>query len=185
MHSSGDYRMPPPEAEHAGLRAYHKSRSGQPIHFALEAHIMIVTTFVAKMRSLGYRVIACSVGREHLHCLAELSTSYQESKAAIGKCKQRASHGVRELIPGSIWSEGGQFKKIKDLGHFQNSYGYIREKQEAGTVVWSHRDDENWIDDPTLGAIVMVRCRKIRVFACAQTPASERERRPDPARETE
>ncbi len=83
------------------------------------------------------------------------------------------------MLPGTIWSEGGQFKRIKDLGHFHNSYGYIREKQEAGTVVWPHRDEENWIDDPSLGAIVMgIGRRKIRVFARAQTPASERKRRP-------
>jgi hypothetical protein len=57
------------------------------------------------------------------------------------------SHGVRKELPGNIWSEGGEFKWIKDKGHFHNVYKYIREKQEPGTVVWSHRDDENWIDN--------------------------------------
>jgi REP element-mobilizing transposase RayT len=155
IHSSGDYKDPPPDGEHEGLWAFHVGRSGKGIHFILEARITIIAMFVLKMRSLGYRIIACSVGKEHLHCLVELSRSYKESRRAVGKCKQRASHAVRKLLPGNIWSEGGQFKKIKDLGHFHNSYGYIREKQEAGTVVWSHRDDENWIDDPALGAIVM------------------------------
>jgi len=30
IHSSGDYRDPPPEGEHAGLRAYHEKRAKGP-----------------------------------------------------------------------------------------------------------------------------------------------------------
>ena len=37
---------------------------------------------------------------------------------------------------------------------------------KAGSIVWSHRDDENWILDPTVGIIVMAPARQhIRLFA--------------------
>jgi len=91
-------------------------------------------------------VIAASVGEKHLHVLAELPHDLDEIRRIMGKCKQRASHAVREALPGSIWSEGGEFKWIKDNAHLHNAYNYIRTKQEPGTVVWSHRPEENGID---------------------------------------
>jgi hypothetical protein len=129
------------------------------------------------MPSLGHRIIAGSVAQRHSHALSELPHDYREIKKIVGKCKQKASHAVRDVLPGSIWSEGGKFDEIKDKGHLHNTYDYIRERQEAGTVVWSHRPDEDWIKDPTVGVIVMgFRRKRIRVFGVPQTPASERTR---------
>jgi hypothetical protein len=37
--------------------------------------------------------------------------------------------------------------------------------QERGAVVWSHRTDENWIDLPTAGIVVMgTRRAQLRMF---------------------
>ncbi len=69
--------------------------------------------------------------------------------------------------------------EFNDKAHFHNTYEYVRERREPGTIVWSHRDDENWIDHSEVGIIVMaLRRKQIRVFARAHTPASERQRRP-------
>ena len=145
IHSSGDYRNPPPSDEHAGLRGYHERGSRDPVRFDLAIRILILGAFVRKLRLLGHRVIAASVGEKHLHVLAELPHDLDEIRRIMGKCKQRASHAVREALPGSIWSEGGEFKWIKDNAHLHNAYNYIRTKQEPGTVVWSHRPEENWM----------------------------------------
>ena len=153
--STGDYKNPPPEDEHEGLRRYHEERSGKPVDFDLNVRIIICRCFVEKMKSLGFRVIACSVGKRHLHILVDLLSDYREKRKAIGKCKQNASHAVRDLIPGSIWAEGGEFRRIKDADHLKNAYVYIRTKQEAGTVVWSHAVPEDWITDESVGVIVM------------------------------
>ena len=183
VHSSGDYKHRPPESEHEGLRRYHRERSGKAVSFSLSVRIRVVQEFVLKMKKLGHRIIACSGGKQHLHALPELPVGYKVMKREIGKCKQKASHAVRDVLPGSIWSEGGHEEVIKDLGHFHNAYGYIRTKQEAGTVVWSHRKDEDWISDPSVGVIVMGYGRKrIRVFGVPQTPASEQQRRPGSGR---
>ena len=179
IHSSGYYKHRPPRDEHERLRRFHQQRSGKAVSFTLTVRIQILRSFVLKMESLGHRIIAASCGKQHLHALPELPVGYRTIKRIIGKCKQRASYDVRDVLPGSIWSEGGKNEEIRNKGHFHNTYDYIRAKQEAGTVVWSHRPDENWIADSKVGVIVMGYGKKrIRVFADAQTPASERKRRP-------
>jgi REP element-mobilizing transposase RayT len=173
IHSTGDYKQPPPPDEHQALRRFHQRRSGKPVNFKSDIRILILREFVGKMRQLGFRIIACSIGKRHLHALTELPFFYADMKRTVGKCKQKASHAVRQLLPGSIWSEGGEYTRIKDRDHLHHSFEYIRTRQEAGTVVWSHRDDENWIDDPSVGIVIMARGRKtIRVFGVPQTPAS-------------
>ncbi len=187
-HSSGDYRNRPPAEEHADLRRYFEQRSGEPVDFDLDLRVIVCREFVSKLKSFGYRVIACSVGKRHLHVVVELVSDYKERRKAIGKCKQKASHAVRELLPGSVWSEGGEFKRVDGRGHLHAAYHYVRTKQESGTVVWSHRPDEDWIADESVGIIVMASGReRTRVFGVPQTPASEVPRRPgsDPSDDTQ
>jgi hypothetical protein len=178
-HSTGDYKNPPPAAEHADLRRYYAERSGEPVDFDLDVRVIICREFVRKLQSLGFRVIACSVGRRHLHVVVELVSDYRERRRDIGKCKQRASHAVRALLPGSVWSEGGEFKRVNGPAHLRNVYEYIRTKQEAGVVVWSHRADEDWIADEAVGIVLMRANReRTRAFGVPQAPASEQPRTP-------
>jgi hypothetical protein len=166
IHSSGDYRHRPPVTEHAGLRQYHQDRSGAPVSFSQEVRIIILREFVLKMRSLNHGIKTCSVGEQHLHAVPELPFDYELMKREVGKCKQKASHAVRELLPGSIWSEGGTFKEFTDDSHLDNTFDYIRLKQEAGTIVWSQLDEENWIDHPEVGVIVMAPGReRMRIYS--------------------
>src|SRR5665213_2174745 len=179
IHSTGDYKKRPAKSEHKGLREYHQRPSGKPVNFRTDIRILILREFVQKMRSIGFQIIACSIGKRHLHALTELPDNYQEMKKIIGKCKQKASHAVKNALPGRIWADGGEFKRIRDRSHLHSTYEYIRTKQEPGTVVWSHRAEENWIDEPAIGVVVMgLRRTQIRVFGVPQTPASEVLRRP-------
>ena len=146
IESSGDYKHRPREEEHAGLREFHENRSRGAVKFDVDLRVIILMHFVRKLRTLGFRVIAASVGEEHLHALVELPHDLKLIRKTIGKCKQFASHAVRGHMPGSIWSEGGEHRWVRDKSHFHNVYRYIRTKQEPGTVAWSHREDENWID---------------------------------------
>jgi len=126
------------------------------------------------MQSMGFRIIACSVGKRHLHALVELVSDYHQRRKVIGKCKQKASHAVREMLPGNIWAEGGEFKRIADSRHLTNAFDYIRTRQEPGTIVWSHKVDENWIVDDSLGIVMMgFGGTQTRVFGIPQTPASQ------------
>ena len=171
-HSSGDYNDPPPAGEHAGLFRYHRQRSGEPIDLDVEARILVCWAFVQKWRSLGYKLIACAVGKRHLHGVVEAPGDHGQLTKEVGKCKQKASHAARHLLRGTIWAANGNFKPIRNRGHFRNSYKYVRTRQEAGAVVWSHRPDEDWIADESVDIALM--CGKgqstPRLFP---TPASE------------
>jgi hypothetical protein len=87
IHSSGDYKNPPPKDEHRGLREYHEKRSGKPVSLDQSLRIIVAREFVLKMKALGYRVIVCSVGAKHLHSIAELPERHAEVKREVGKCK--------------------------------------------------------------------------------------------------
>jgi hypothetical protein len=177
LHSSGDYKHRPPANEHTNVRRYFNKRAGKPVSFSLHLRILILREFVQKMRKLRHNIIAGAVARRHLHALTELPNEYDKMKHEIGKAKQKASHAARQLLPGTIWAAGGEFTRIEDPDHLHNTYAYIRERQEPGTVVWSHRDDENWIDHPKVGVVVMLRGRKsTRVFAIDQEASDPRRR---------
>jgi len=159
IHSSGDYKHRPPQGEHARLYKFHEARSREPVKFDIDLRVVILAYFVIKLRTLGYRVIAASLGEQHLHVLVELPHDLEEIRKILGKCKQRASHAVRDRLPGNIWSSGGEFKWVNGKSHLENAYVYIREKQEPGTVVWSHRPDENWIDFEVAVKVMIARRR--------------------------
>jgi hypothetical protein len=181
IHSSGDYKNPPPRDEHQGLRAYHQQRSDGPISFDGHWRIVVLKEFVMKMQSLDHRIIAAAIGERHLHALCHLPSNYTDVKKEVGKCKQAASYRIRAKIPGSIWAAGLQNKRIRDKQHLHSTYDYVRFKQDPGAVVWSHRPDEDWIQFPEVGIVTMASAQqRIRVFATAQTPASERSEDPDP-----
>src|SRR5688572_3973144 len=91
IHSSGDYRNRPPKDEHAGLRRFNEARSGEPVSFESAIRTTILMHFVLKMRTLGHRIIAASLGDQHLQFLAELPFDLDETNRIAGKCKQRAS----------------------------------------------------------------------------------------------
>lgn len=98
-----------------------------------------------------------------------METSADSEVATIASTRQASS----DILQGSIWSEGGEYKPIEDKHHLHSTYRYIRLKREPGTILWSHNEDENWIDHPDLGVIIMSLPRKrIRIFAQSSDPAS-------------
>jgi len=161
IHSSGDYKHPPPEGEHRALWIYHKTHSDDPVELEQQLRVAVVRQFVLKMQSLTHSIIACSCGAEHLHALAELPQGDEAVRREVGKCKQKVSHAIRDRLPGSIWSAGGEFKHINDAAHLHNVYRYIRTRQEPGTVVWSHRTVEDWLKDSSIGHWMIDRRRQL------------------------
>ena len=148
IHSSGDYKNPPPKEEHEGLREYHRNRSDDPITIDRDLREIVIRAFVEKLRDLRFSVVVVSASGRHVHALVELPDDRREIRRIIGKCKQRASHAVRNVLPRSIWAEGGEYKLVKDDSHYGNTFNYIRTKQEPDALVWSIIAGENWIDVP-------------------------------------
>lgn len=140
LHSSGDYQNPPPPHEHEGLRRYVQSRARNPVQFSVQLRTIIGVTLIKTLQAMQHRVLAVSVGKDHAHILTELPNDISAIKSIIGQCKRRSSRAVKKWLPGSIWSAGGSYKRIKDRAHQLAVFDYILTKQGPGAWTWSFRN---------------------------------------------
>jgi REP element-mobilizing transposase RayT len=141
IHSSGDYRKPPPKGEHQGLHDYHENHSGGdevviPEHLRKPIGIAIVEFLLAQ----GYRVLAVAVAKVHAHALVELPRGLTDVKRIVGVAKRRSSRAVKAELPGHVWAAGGTFKIVKGPEHQSAAYGYVLYDQGPGAWTWSFRD---------------------------------------------
>ncbi len=136
IHSSGDYKNPPPAGEHEGLLRYNqkRARAEVTIPYALRPVIGDAARDAMTRRAIEFVVI--SVSSEHVHVLGNLPRIYSTSQALVGKVKTIASLAVREQLPGSIWSRGCMLKPITSPGHWASTQNYIANMQERGAYVW-------------------------------------------------
>ena len=140
IHSSGDYKNPPPRGEHKGLFVYHDVRDGEEVHIPPEARATVGQAIVHCLRSQGHRVVAVAVAKVHGHSLVELPDDMRVVRATVGEAKRKSSRAVKDLLPGSVWSAGGTYKPVDNRGHLHSSYGYILYDQGPEAWTWSFRD---------------------------------------------
>ncbi|MSQ95774.1 MAG: hypothetical protein EXR98_14630 [Gemmataceae bacterium] len=140
VHSSGDYKKPPPIAEHAALRAYHNQHSGNPVIIPADQLEAVGRAILAKLQKKKHRVLVLSIATTHSHWLVELPNDYEETKQIVGQCKSKSSHLIREIVPGRVWAAGGDFNRIKDRQHQLNVLGYILKQKDAW--IWDFRKEE-------------------------------------------
>ena len=141
VHSSGDYKHPPPAHEHEGLRNYNKSRAGEPRTIPPDLRERIGRAFVKRLRDEGYTVLAVAVSAEHVHALVLLPDDRSTVKRVVGRCKQYGTRAARSGIRGELWADGGEFKPVTDRAHQLNVYEYILTKQGPWAWTWSFRDE--------------------------------------------
>jgi len=136
IHSSGDYRSPPPPDEHKGLREYHRRNAAPRVEIPDHLRRKILGAFVRKLIELECVVIAASVSKKHAHFLVLMPDDYNRERWIAGKAKQISSYLVREEMPGRVWARGGRFKLIKDRKHQLNVFKYIWKRQERDAFTW-------------------------------------------------
>ena len=141
IHSSGDYKNPPPPEEHDGLRRYHLARFGEPVIIPEGARAAAGLAFVARLRKEGCPVLALAVADKHLHGLAEMPDDVPLIRQIVGRCKCCATDAIKDHLTGRLWSEGGEFRPVDDRDHEHNVYGYILIRQGADAWTWSYRDE--------------------------------------------
>ncbi len=140
IHSSGDYKNPPPPGEHAGLHQYSKTISAPAVVIPQECRAIVGGAILKKLQKLDCQVLAGAVAGMHAHFLVELPDDMPTINHVVGQCKTVASHAVREHLPGRVWGRGGKFLPVDDPEHQKNVYHYILRQEGAWT--WSFRDGE-------------------------------------------
>ena len=140
IHSSGDYKNPPPEDEHEGLREYNEEQSGDPIVIPPDLRPVIGKAIVKNLLGRGHRTLAIAISEIHGHLLVELPDRVDEIKIIIGWAKQKSSAAVTDRMPGSVWGEGEGYKPVDSRAHLLKAFDYILTDQGPGAWTWSFRE---------------------------------------------
>ena len=139
IHSSGDYKNPPPPGEHAALYKYQKEHVGDPVVIPEECRETVGRAILAKLDKLGYRVLAIAVAATHSHWLVELPADEKEVRQIVGQCKTKSSHAIREQVPGHVWAYRGKNIRVKDREHHLNVYRYVLNQKDAW--IWDFKKE--------------------------------------------
>ena len=142
VHSSGDYRHPPPEREHAGLYQHSQQISDEPVIVPKTLRRLLGRALLDHLREAAHEIAAIAMGGQHAHLLAELPIDLKQTKQIVGRCKGRASHAVQQKIPGRLWARDGRFSCAYTHSHHRRVYRYILEHHREGAWTWSIRDGE-------------------------------------------
>ncbi|HSZ57931.1 MAG TPA: hypothetical protein VK797_19865 [Tepidisphaeraceae bacterium] len=142
IHSSGDYKNPPPRDEHDGLLRYNKARSAKSVIIPQNCRATVGNAIVGCLLDQKYRVLVASVSGMHAHFLVELPGLLPKVRRIVGVCKAKSSGAIRKAIPGRVWAERGKYLWVKDRPHLLEAYRYIRDKQGPKAWVWTFRPDD-------------------------------------------
>jgi REP element-mobilizing transposase RayT len=138
IHSSGDYKNPPPPGEPAGLYAFSKNISGAPVVIPPDLRRVVGKSILAKLNKLHFRTLAMAVAGMHVHFLAELPADIKKVRHVVGQCKAVSSHQIRDRLPGRVWGHGGSFKPVDTPEYQQHVYQYILDQEDAW--IWCYKD---------------------------------------------
>ena len=140
IHSSGDYRNPPPKGEHAALHRYQSKRCRSEVTIPRDLRPTIGRAIIDYLRSENYRVLCVAIGKVHGHTVVELPIDLRRVKQIVGEAKRFSSCAVTSSIPGALWSANGEFVPVENADHLKAAYEYDLYKQGPGAWTWSWRD---------------------------------------------
>ena len=119
---------------------YQRVRAGEEVHLPVEVRPVVGRTIVEYLTANGHRVLAVAVAKVHVHALVELPDRVGVVRQIAGHAKRHSSRAVRRVLPGSVWGEGGKFKRIANRDHQRAAFEYILYDQGADAWTWSYRD---------------------------------------------
>ena len=141
VHSSGDYRNPPPPEEHAGLYRYAQRVSGAEV--LLNTSLLrerIGLKLVELLNESQHSVLAIAVCKVHVHTLVEFPNEKNAFDGLLTRLKTKSSAAIRDVLPGRVWGRGDTRKLKRDRIAHEKCYDYIRNSQEHGAWVWTYRE---------------------------------------------
>ncbi len=141
IHSSGDYRNPPPPSEHQALHRWVSNRLvREAIRLTAAQCEEVGRLLVDSLDRQGLRLAALAVSSNHVHALVGATMDESALRQAIGNAKRRSSHAMRAVIPGSLWQRKIGVRIVRDERHFRNALSYITRHAEEGAWVWRQEE---------------------------------------------
>ena len=139
IHSSGDYKNPPPPGEHAGLHQYHSKKTKKTILLASDRE-HVARSLWQRAEKLGHRMRTIAVSFTHAHLLVEMSDDYKQMKSAMGECKRTASFNVSENYECALWARFGDFNRVETREYWDNCHHYILGQEDAW-IMWIEKGE--------------------------------------------
>ena len=137
IHSSGDYKHPPPADEHIGLRIHNQRQAGEEKTFPPALQSAMGQAMLATIQRAKWACLALAVSHSHAHILLECDEAYPAAKRAMGRLKQVASFAARDTLPGNLWADGGKPIPIRSYDHQRRVFRYILDHaRKEGAWVW-------------------------------------------------
>ncbi|MBM4109048.1 MAG: hypothetical protein FJ255_09625 [Phycisphaerae bacterium] len=134
VHSSGDYRRPPPEDEHAGLRRHVLGIMDEPVRLSPEQVAILVRSLGEKLEAMDVAVAILAADATHCHAL--FNAGDRAPRVLFGRAKQFASHRLRIEVPGKLWGASSGGREVRTQEHFVDALGYIADHGRRGAFVW-------------------------------------------------
>jgi len=139
IHSSGDYKSPPPAREHEGLRLAIERQAGDRVRIPNPLRALVGQTIIDNLTDHGHQVVCLAVDAVHAHILVELPDSPPAIRRIIGWAKQKSSTAISHSLPGQIWSDGCSYKPVDNKPHQRSVYRYIPTKQGRSAWTWDFK----------------------------------------------
>src|SRR5437867_10159350 len=131
IHSSGNYKNPPPKGERQGLYEYHRQRGEGATKIPRELRLIVTKEIAESLQRAGFRVMVVAVGPTHAHGVPELPIELRAYNKALGKAKCDASRKIRKALPGRIWARRDKHRMLRNPRSREDAYLYVRDDQGA------------------------------------------------------
>ncbi len=136
IHSSRDYKIPPPRGEHAGLHAHAGAILSREVVLTVPQRERIGSALLEKPARMDIKTAALAVGSRHVHALIRVGTA--DAVEIFGRAKQFASHQARPELPGKLWGASSHIKRISHREQFDTTIRYIARHRAEGAWVWEN-----------------------------------------------
>lgn len=143
LHSSGDYRHPPPRGEHAGLKRIAQEQMRPNVVLTERERELLGTAFVRKLLATEAQIVIVAVAATHVHTLLCPSPKLTVNES-IRRAKQYASQQMKNR-PGRVWARGLSTRQVETLDYARRVFAYIRDHGDREHA-WVWRADRPLVD---------------------------------------
>jgi len=141
IHSSGDYKHPPPRGEHTNLHAFNRQQyHGEVVLRTAAQRLKVRDALVGALLDTEANPLIVAICRVHVHWIAELPVERDAFEKLIKRAKIESSKAIEHKSNGRGWARGHTNVLIKTPAQRTSCYFYVRGHQGKNASVWTYKD---------------------------------------------